>query len=153
MWGNPGHLAELAWIARETHSKPNEDGERMETLLSTTNQEDSTYNGIDWGGERVAQEVLDKVAELEEAGNSVTKLSVTGYSLGGLVALYVVGILSQKGFFEKVQPINFNTIATPHIGLPRYPSWVSSLFSALGPKPLSHTGEQFYSVDQWSLNG
>ncbi|KAH6915953.1 lipid particle protein [Coprinopsis sp. MPI-PUGE-AT-0042] len=153
MWGNPGHLAELARIARETHSKPNKDGERMETLLSTTNQEDSTYDGIDWGGERVAQEVLDRVAELEEAGNSVTKLSVTGYSLGGLVARYVVGVLSQKGFFEKVQPINFNTIATPHIGLPRYPSWVSSLFSALGPKLLSRTGEQFYSVDQWSPNG
>lgn len=153
MWGHSGHLAELNRIAKETHSKPNADGERMITLLSTTNQEDSTYDGIDWGGERVAQEVLDKVEELEKAGNTVTKLSVTGYSLGGLVSRYVVGILSQKGFFDKVQPINFNTIATPHIGLPRYPSWVSSLFSALGPKLLSRTGEQFYCADEWSPNG
>lgn len=70
-----------------------------------------------------------------------------------MIVLTVCSILSQKGFFEKVQPINFNTIATPHIGLPRYPSWVSSLFSALGPKLLSRTGEQFYSVDKWSPSG
>lgn len=57
MWGNPAHLAELERIAKETYSKPNADGERMDTLLATTNSEDSTYDGIDWGGERVAQEV------------------------------------------------------------------------------------------------
>jgi Putative serine esterase (DUF676) len=57
MWGNPIHLAELERIAKETHSKPNQDGERLETLLPKTNTEDSTYDGIDWGGERVAQEV------------------------------------------------------------------------------------------------
>ena len=153
MWGNSGHLAELERIAKETYSKPNADGERLITLLPTTNQEDSTYDGIDWGGERVAQEILDRVDELEKEGNTVAKLSVTGYSLGGLLARYVVGILSQKGFFDKVEPINFNTIATPHIGLPRYPSWVSSLFSALGPKLLSRTGEQFYCADKWSPNG
>ncbi|KAG2011830.1 lipid particle protein [Coprinopsis cinerea AmutBmut pab1-1] len=153
MWGYPGHLAELSRVAQETHSLPAADGTRLEVLLAETNREDSTYDGIDWGGERVAKEIYDKVSELEETGSNVVKLSVTGYSLGGLVARYVVGILMQQGFFDKVTPVNFNTIATPHIGLPRYPSWLSSVLSTLGPRLLSRTGEQFYCADKWSPNG
>lgn len=57
MWGNPGHLAELARIIRETHTTPSSDGVELELLLAETNREESTYDGIDWGGERVAQEV------------------------------------------------------------------------------------------------
>ncbi|KAF6761690.1 lipid particle protein [Ephemerocybe angulata] len=153
MWGNPGHLAELQRIAAETYSEPTEDGTKLEILVPETNRENSTYDGVDWGGERVAKEILEKVEALEKDGGEVKKLSVTGYSLGGLVARYVVGILSQQGFFDKVTPVNFNTIATPHIGLPRYPSFISSVFSTLGPKLLSRTGEQFYCVDKWSPKG
>ncbi|RXW21678.1 hypothetical protein EST38_g4176 [Candolleomyces aberdarensis] len=153
MWGNPGHLAELHRIAQETYALPLEDGTKLEILLAETNREEGTYDGIDWGGERVAKELLEKVKELESSGDQVTKLSVTGYSLGGLVARYLVGILHQRGFFENVKPINFNTIATPHIGLLRYPSFFSSVTHTLGPRLLSRTGEQFYGVDKWSPNG
>ncbi|KAF7356616.1 DUF676-domain-containing protein [Mycena venus] len=145
MWGNPGHLAELNRIAKETIPDPN-----LHILLAETNKEDSTYDGIDWGGERVAEEIVAEVEKLKQEGRTVTKFSITGYSLGGLVSRYVVGILRQRGFFENVTPVNFNTIATPHLGLPRYPSFFSSLASVLGPKLLSRTGEQFYCVDKWS---
>ena len=57
MWGNPGHLAELYRIAQDTHSLPSEDGTKLEILLAETNREEGTYDGIDWGGERVAKEV------------------------------------------------------------------------------------------------
>ncbi|KAF9006091.1 putative serine esterase-domain-containing protein [Cyathus striatus] len=153
MWGHPVHLAELHRIARETYENPSADGIQLEILLAETNSEESTYDGIDWGGERVAQEVRDKIQELEKDGKQVTRFSVTGYSLGGLVARYLVGVLHQQGFFADVTPVNFNTIATPHIGLPRYPSFMSSVFSSLGPKLLSRTGEQFYCADKWSPNG
>lgn len=36
------------------------DGEQFEVLIPETNQDDSTYDGIDWGGERVAEEVSDR---------------------------------------------------------------------------------------------
>jgi len=62
-------------------------------------------------------------------------------------------VLYQQGFFDNVEPLNFNTIATPHCGLPRYPSFFSSVASLLGPKLLSRTGEQFYCVDKWSPKG
>ena len=110
--------------------------------------------------------------ELESKGDRVTRFSVTGYSLGGLVARYLIGwglkstsarlrgfsstqcsVLYHKGFFENVTPVNFNTIATPHAGLPRYPSFLSSISTLLGPKLLSRTGEQFFCVDKWSRKG
>jgi hypothetical protein len=83
----------------------------------------------------------------------VTKFSVTGYSLGGLVSRYLLGVLHQRKFFENVTPVNFNTFATPHIGLPRYPNFFSALANSLGPKLLSRTGEQFFAVDKWSPSG
>lgn len=57
MWGNPEHLSELARIARETFSEPSSDGTSLHVMLAETIQEDSTYDGVDWGGERVAKEV------------------------------------------------------------------------------------------------
>ena len=62
-------------------------------------------------------------------------------------------ILYHAGFFENVTPVNFNTIATPHAGVPRYPSLFSSVSSVLGPKLLSRTGEQFFCTDKWSRKG
>ncbi|ESK84109.1 lipid particle protein [Moniliophthora roreri MCA 2997] len=149
MWGNPSHLRELERTIkeREVTDIP------LHVIVARTNAEDSTYDGIDWGGERVAKEVIDEVEQLQSDGKKVVKFSITGYSLGGLVSRYVVGILYQKGFFKDVAPVNFNTIATPHLGLPRYPSILSSLYSTLGPKLLSRTGEQFYCVDKWSNTG
>ncbi|KAJ7043596.1 DUF676-domain-containing protein [Mycena alexandri] len=148
MWGNPNHLAELDRIVKETIPDS-----ALHVLRAETNKDDSTYDGIDWGGERVAEEIAAEVEKLKQEGRTVTRFSITGYSLGGLVARYVVGILRQRGFFENVVPVNFNTIATPHLGLPRYKSFFSSLASVLGPRLLSRTGEQFYCVDKWSAKG
>ncbi|CAL1714629.1 unnamed protein product [Somion occarium] len=157
MWGNPGHLAEMKRIYTETlcpsDSPRGPNSETVHILVVETNTESSTYDGIDWGGERVAEEIRAESKRLEAEGKTVTRFSVTGYSLGGLIARYVIGILHQQQFFDKVTPVNFTTVATPHIGLIRYPSFRSSLFAFLGPKLLSRTGEQFYAVDQWSARG
>lgn len=58
MWGNPSHLAEMSRIIKETKAEPSSSGVELKVLLAETNRDDSTYDGIDWGGERVAQEVL-----------------------------------------------------------------------------------------------
>ena len=59
MWGNPDHLGEMNRIYEETLSetKIGPDGERLHIIVPETNKESQTYDGIDWGGERVAQEV------------------------------------------------------------------------------------------------
>lgn len=153
MWGNPSHLAHVNKIIREVKGEVEDGDVKLEVLVAETNKDESTYDGIDWGGERVAEEIRQKTADLEKEGRKVTRFSVTGYSLGGLVARYVIGVLHQSKFFETVQPVNFNTLATPHIGIPRFPSTFSSISAFLGPKLLSRSGEQFFCVDKWSPRG
>jgi len=60
MWGNPNHLSELARTACETYTEPSPDGTNLHVLMAQTIKEESTYDGIDWGGERVASEVRPK---------------------------------------------------------------------------------------------
>jgi thioesterase domain-containing protein len=36
---------------------------------------------------------------------NVGRFSMLGYSMGGLIARYVVGRLYERGFFERVQPM------------------------------------------------
>jgi hypothetical protein len=157
MWGNPNHLAHMDKVIREVKGATEDttvtDRPELAVLLAKTNQEESTYDGIDWGGERVAQEILDEVEQYENQGKKVTRFSILGYSLGGLLARYVVGILHQNKFFEKVIPVNFNTVVTPHVGIPRFPSAFSALANYIGPRFLSRTGEQFFCVDKWSPKG
>ena len=67
--------------------------------------------------------------------------------------LLFISILHQRNFFATVTPVNFNTIATPHIGLLRYPSFSSRASSFFGPRVLSRTGKHFYGTDKWSNTG
>ena len=81
-----------------------------------------------------------------------------GYSLGGLVARYVVGLLFSSGTFEKLQPVNFHTFATPHVGtrtpLGPFPgSFGSAIFNALGPRTLSVSGRQMWMIDEFRDTG
>ena len=62
--------------------------DRLHVLVATTLSDNKTYDGADVGGERVANEIEEKIAELEEDGYDVTKISVTGYSFGGLISRY-----------------------------------------------------------------
>jgi hypothetical protein len=61
MWGNPSNLAELARIARETHSSPSSDGTRLHLLVAQTIQKELTYDGVDWCGEQVVEEVCSRI--------------------------------------------------------------------------------------------
>jgi Putative serine esterase (DUF676) len=59
MWGEPVHLSEMARIIREKFPPDAVDanGIGFRLLIAQTNTLDSTYDGIDWGGERIADEV------------------------------------------------------------------------------------------------
>ncbi|KAI3496164.1 hypothetical protein L1887_38517 [Cichorium endivia] len=103
---------------------------------SECNSSTLTFDGVDRMGERLATEVLMVVKRWPE----VSKISFVSHSLGGLVARYAIGILyenipvikspnlnekntnnsEQKQFLESkiagLQPVNFITVATPHLG-------------------------------------
>lgn len=83
----------------------------------------------------------------------MTRFSVCGYSMGGLIARYLLGILHARNFFDKITPVNFTTFATPHVGIPRYPGFLPTMASKVGPRLLSRSGEQFFHTDSWSNTG
>ena len=58
MWGNPAHIGELERIARETYSDAGSDGTVLRVLKAESIRDNSTYDGVDWGGERIAKEVM-----------------------------------------------------------------------------------------------
>jgi hypothetical protein len=66
---------------------------------------------------------------------------------------YPFRILYQRGFFKTVKPINFSTVATPHLGMPQHPQMFSIMFAVFGPGLLSRTGEQLNFVDIWVTSG
>ena len=79
MWGGPSNLASMHRIMKETRlddSSTDLDGTALHVMLPETNQADSTYDGIDWGGERVAVEVHFVIPFLS---NNASKRPLTGF--------------------------------------------------------------------------
>lgn len=149
MWGNPKHLDYVANSLREQFPE-----DKLHILLPKRNAGSFTYDGIELGGERVAQEIEEKLEELARAGHKITKISMIGYSLGGLVARYAIGLLYHKGWFEKLEPVNFVTFATPHLGV-RTPAtgYHSHLWNVVGARLLSMSGRQLFTIDKFRDTG
>ncbi|KAF2669825.1 DUF676-domain-containing protein [Microthyrium microscopicum] len=145
LWGNPGHLDFLTSSLRDQFS-----GEDLHILLPKRNSGNFTYDGIEICGERVTKEIEEEKERLEEKGIKITKISIIGYSLGGLVARYTVGILYHRGFFDDVKPINFTTFATPHLGVRSPLVGVGNvIWNVLGARTLSASGRQMFLIDSF----
>lgn len=60
-----------------------------------------TYDGVDQGGERLANEVQALAKEMP----NLRKFSMVGHSLGGLYNRYCIGLLYARCFFKDVEPV------------------------------------------------
>jgi esterase/lipase len=100
LWGNPAHLQFLNDSLREQFAQDN-----LHILVPKSNAGNFTYDGIELGGERVTSEIEERLRELAKSGVDINRISVIGYSLGGLIARYAIGLLYHKGIFESIQPI------------------------------------------------
>ena len=149
LWGNPSHLVRVREALEQRHR-----ADRLHVLVVKRNSDNHTYDGIEVGGERVAQEIEDELKELEVKGNRITKLSIVGYSLGGLVARYSIGLLFSRGWFDKLQPVNFTAFASPFLGV-RTPNkgYHSAAYNLLASQLLSASGRQLFLVDQFRDSG
>ena len=99
LWGNPLHLKNVAKVLREKYGE-----DKLHILVAKRNSGSFTYDGIELGGERVCQEIEEELEKLSNDGQTIKKLSIVGYSLGGLVARYAVGLLESRGVFENIEP-------------------------------------------------
>lgn len=98
LWGNPDHMASIAKTLRAQHPS-----EKLYILVAKRNSGSFTYDGIECGGERVCQEIEEELEAIRSRGGEIKKLSIVGYSLGGLVARYAIGLLHARGVLDKLE--------------------------------------------------
>ncbi|SCU86180.1 LAME_0D04852g1_1 [Lachancea meyersii CBS 8951] len=155
LWGNRTHFDYIRGaLETEFESRKSKDSSRNneELVIYTThlNEGYKTYDGIDVCGVRVAGEIEAQLTEL----SSVTKFSLCGYSLGGLIARYALGVLHKKQVFKKqdIELLNFTTFCTPHVGVYAPGENIAvKLFNIAVPLVLGNTGKQMFLKDKGQL--
>lgn len=95
-------------------------------------------------------EIEEKLESLAREGQKIKKISFVGYSLGGLLARYVIGLLETRGWFDQLEPMNFTTFATPHVGV-RAPlkGWKDKIYNTIGGRTISRSGRQLFLIDSF----
>ncbi|KAL8286209.1 hypothetical protein RQP46_004697 [Phenoliferia psychrophenolica] len=165
LWGTRSHIAYICKSALEhtsnatsPKSRPRsgsigtqDEDVRLVVLPASLNENTLTYDGIDLCAERVVEEIDLEVKRIAEDGGTVKRFSIVGYSLGGLVARYALGLLESRtpSFFAEVRPVNFTTFASPAIGIPKYDGFWSDALAWLGSRMLSRSGSQLYGTDRF----
>lgn len=147
LWGHPGHLEYLSSALREKYGE-----ETLHILAVKSNANNYTYDGIEVGGERVAREIEGTLKDLAAKGKEIKKLSMAGYSLGGLIARYAIGLLDSRGWFDKIEPVNFTAIASPFLGV-RTPAKKAHIWNVVGARVLSMSGRQLFMIDSFRDTG
>lgn len=148
IWGNLSHMDYLAdQIQRKCIPEKN-----SETLIVHKTGCHSGYltcDGIDVNGKRISDEIVATADSFSTEGSKVVKFSLIGYSLGGLVCRYALGILYNDGFFEKIEPVHFVTFCTPHVGVLNPGKSLSSrVYNFIAPYVLASTGSQLFLTDR-----
>ena len=139
----------MASALRERH-----DEDTVHILCAKNNSGNWTYDGIELGGERLAHEIEETLESLDKKGQKIKKLSVIGYSLGGLVSRYAIGLLHAQGWLDEVEPVNFTTFATPHVGVRTPLKGIRGhIWNGLGPRTVSMSGQQLFMVDSFRDTG
>uniref|UniRef100_A0A060T540 ARAD1B04686p n=1 Tax=Blastobotrys adeninivorans TaxID=409370 RepID=A0A060T540_BLAAD len=168
LWGTVGHfnyiasqLAEQgAFIHNDLGSSPSpKEVQGMKGGMPTIvyraygNQGYFTYDGVDVCGTRVAGEIIDELDRLNKSGDwKVTKLSIAGYSLGGLVSRYAIGVLHRQEIPQKYELhlATFTTFATPHVGVVVLgSSLMTRCFNTIGTLSMSATSRQLFLKDKF----
>ena len=149
LWGNGSHLNYLTNSLREKYSE-----DELILLVCKRNASSFTYDGIEVGAERVTREIEDTIEELKRDGTQVDRFSIIGYSMGGLIARYAIGLLDSKHYFDHMKLKNFCTFATPHLGArtPRM-GYSNQIWNVLGARTLSASGRQLFTVDNFRDTG
>jgi hypothetical protein len=128
--------------------------DRVYILVAKRNAGNFTYDGIETGGERVCGEIEEELQAIERRGGHITKLSVVGYSLGGLVARYAIGLLYAKGVMDRLECLNFTAFASPFLGArsPRKGTF-GRIWNGVGANVLSASGRQLWGIDRFRDTG
>lgn len=138
-------MASIAKALRAAHP-----ADKLYILCAKRNSGSFTYDGVELGGERVCLEIQEELQTVERRGGKIKRLSVVGYSLGGLVARYAIGLLYAKGILDDVECMTFTAFASPFLGV-RTPlhGWANHMWNVLGARTLSMSGRQLFTIDKF----
>jgi len=85
--------------------------ENLHILVAKRNSGSFTYDGIELGGERVCQEIIEEIEKLAREGQQIKRLSLVGYSLGGLVGMHIFSFL-----IGRTKGLETSSQACPRLG-------------------------------------
>ncbi|KAJ3010034.1 UNVERIFIED_CONTAM: hypothetical protein HDU68_002367 [Siphonaria sp. JEL0065] len=156
LWGDETHMNFIVSSISEKHSN-------AEFLNCALNTGTNTYAGIDGCGHILVSQILARLKD--ESKPIPTHVSFVGYSFGGLVIRFAIGVLYAKGLLvhdssadtrqtsSDSKPVliaaNFVTFASPHLGAPRTmpESSLNPVFNTLGAILAADTGVQMLLRD------
>ncbi|KAL5576547.1 hypothetical protein UlMin_018246 [Ulmus minor] len=145
-------------------------GRNFLIYASSSNTYTKTFGGIDEAGKRLA----DEVTQIVQKTDRLKRISFLAHSLGGLIARYAIAVLyspndlsnsvapneetaysSRRGMIAGLDPINFITLATPHLGVRgrnQLPfllgvPFLEKLIAPIAPVVVGRTGSQLFLTD------
>lgn len=151
LWGNYKHMNAIRDVFAETfHDHEN-------TLFFSPRQNGyfKTFDGIEIMGYRTLLELCRFIEQFPKG--EITKISFVGYSMGGLIARFMIGKMFTEchELFQCIEPQLFITFATPHLGVhfflkedrASHRRALLRILSALGTTILGRTGRQLFIQD------
>ncbi|CAI5759331.1 unnamed protein product [Candida verbasci] len=152
LWGSPNHMQTIERFLKESidNSVTNT---KISTLRPACFRFWKTYDGLELNSKKIITEIFYEIESLKQKNNlNVTRISFIGYSLGGLLSRYVIGLLYELDFFKSVEPVFFTTFATPHVGVHFYNDNIfDSMANFLGPYMFGKTGGQLFISDNGKI--
>lgn len=159
LWGVPQHMGSLEESIRN-YIDPKENAI---FLLPSQNSKFKTFDGIEILGYRALLEICQFIRKHNNSSDletkQITKISIIGYSLGGLVSRFVVGKMFTEcaEYFKGIEPVLFLTVASPHLGI-RFFNPSSSIFrtflnpvlTVLGSNALGKSGRELFIANRYS---
>lgn len=112
--GLQGAVEDFAYLSSQlSHSEAVRNG--LLVVHTTDVNTDKTHDGIVNGGQRLAEDIERMV----KAMPSLTRLSLVGFSLGGIYVRFAIGLLYDRGknTIAGLKPWNLITVATPNLGV------------------------------------
>ncbi|KAH3661873.1 hypothetical protein OGAPHI_006052 [Ogataea philodendri] len=144
MWGVSSHLD---MVEKALHESLTPSEYSLHYLKPSSFGAFKTYDGIKVNGDRVLKEIFNEIETLKSDRNvTITKISVVGYSLGGLIARYCIGKLYEVEFFDTIEPVLFSTFATPHLGIRFFKTsrFLDRLMNFLGSRLVGQSGRDLF---------
>lgn len=136
LWGDTNHMESIETLIKSTHPQ-------LIVLNLADNRGIATYDGIDVCAKRAMREIAPHLSTSD-------RISFVGYSLGGLILRYLIGLMQLDGTFDRVSPIYYISFATPHLGTHK-PFMSGHVFNAAQSVFLYRVGNQFSVSDSTAL--